>query len=207
MIKPSKDIQLRSLASSIDATMRTISILLLIVEFLCMMSCEWIQISHSPRFSYKNIPLNTSLLLKDTEILFLDRYTDFKDNDRSQSNELFFNTDNFSYQYPVNYSNVSIFNRTKDNFKMNSYRFDEIQDRNNKLTNTMDETMLSSTSDKKIDYGQSILQSNSFENLLAFFINLQQSFSNKEIQYKTKFLENIKNGILFEIGVFRKERI
>lgn len=194
-----------------DILMMFITIFLLIVSSYGLVSCEWVQISQSPRTSH-GIGLNSSIVMKNSNIQIVDysKYTDF-----------------FSYINPkldlveVNQSAINIIHKNqsrKNDEPTILSTFSEVLPPKNdkpigkndgkieKPIGKNDESGRNST----VNFNESriVLKPFSFDEIIKFFRNMQQSFSldnsAEGIQNKTKLLNDFQNGILIDIGLFEK---
>ncbi|XP_055308620.1 uncharacterized protein LOC129572635 isoform X1 [Sitodiplosis mosellana] len=168
----------------------------LIICSCCLISGEWVQIPQSTRSPHA-ITLNTSLMMNNAKIHIFD-YSKYKDF--------------FSYINPkpdfvkVNKSIVNIHYTNKSDRNDDSASiqiFSEVHpskiDRENKKNyrNSLQK-------EGRIV----ILKPFNFDEIIKFFMDVEHSFSIgtlEGIQYKTKVLKSVQNGILIDIGLLKNE--
>lgn len=175
---------------------------LVIVSSCSLISCEWVQISQSPRTSH-GISLNTSVLLKNAEIQIFDhsKYTDLFSElnpklDFVEVNNSFINN---YYKNPSN----------DDNSTTNPPVFSEVRPLRTEKESKKNEPKKKPLP-KVNETRMIVLKPFSFSEIIKFFRNMEQSFSIESsdgIQQKTEFLKDFQNGILIDIGLFLSENL
>lgn len=171
-----------------------ITLFLLFVSPCFLISCEWVQISQSARSSHE-IPLNTSLMMKNTGIHIYD-YSKYKDF--------------FSYINPkldiVKVDKNSIDSYYKNQSNRNDVStsieiFTEVYPSRIEKDNRISDTIALLNETRNI-----VLKPLPFEEIIRFFINIENWFSmnNLEgIQYKTTILKKFQNSLLIDIGLLK----
>lgn len=164
-----------------------IILFLLFISPCFLISCEWVQISQSARSSHE-IPLNTSLMMKNTEIHIYD-YSKYKDffSYINPKLDIVKVDEHSTNRYYKNYSN-------RNDVSKNIVYPSRIE-KDNRISDTI--ALLNET--RNI-----VLKPLPFDEIIRFFINIENWFSinNLEgIQYKTNFLKRFQNSLLIDIGL------